>query len=205
MNNLPRILLVDESPSDRRLASLVLLGEFDELNLEAVGTAVEFSGRLAAGRFGMVVTEARFSWGSGLEVTRLVREARPNCPIILFTAETGEELWSETLRLGVDGYLAKSSDGFVRLPSVVRSVFFRTRRRAMSTARDAPTAGWWSRCRSESFQPPSTARSWRPTRHSLRCWVCSTPRKPPGRAFPDCLRNRRRPRTGAPRWRPHGM
>jgi len=138
LNNLPRILLVDESPSDRRLASLVLLGEFDDLNLEAVGTAVEFAGALAAGRFGMVITEARFSWGSGLEVTRLVREARPDCPVILLTAETGEELWSETLRLGVDGYIAKSSDGFVRLPSVVRSVFFRTRRRAMSTARDAP-------------------------------------------------------------------
>ncbi len=138
MNNLPRILLVDESPSDRRLASLVLLGEFDDLNLESVGTAVEFAGALAAGRFGMVVTEARFSWGSGLEVVRLVREARPDCPVILLTAETGEELWSETLRLGVDGYIAKSSDGFVRLPSVVRSVFFRTRRRAMSTARDAP-------------------------------------------------------------------
>jgi PAS domain S-box-containing protein len=138
VNNLPRILLVDESASDRRLASVVLLSEFSDVNLEVVGTAVEFSAALAAGRFGMVITEARFSWGSGLEVTRLVREARPDCPVILFTSEIGEELWSETLRLGIDGYIAKSSDGFVRLPSVVRSVFFRTRRRAMSTARDAP-------------------------------------------------------------------
>lgn len=138
MDTLPRILLVDESPSDRRLASLVLSGEFTGVNLEAVGSAIEFSGALAAGRFGLVVTEARFSWGDGLEVTRLVRDIRPNCPVILFTAEIGEKLWSETLRLGVDGYLAKSSDGFARLPSVVRSVFFRTRRRTMSTERDAP-------------------------------------------------------------------
>ncbi len=138
MNTLPRVLLVDESSSDRRLASLVLAGEFGELNLEAVGTAIEFSGALAAGRFGLVITEARFSWGDGIEVTRLVRDVRPDCPVILFTAATGEDLWSETLRLGVDGYLAKSSDGFAKLPSVVRSVFFRTRRRAMSTSRDAP-------------------------------------------------------------------
>jgi PAS domain S-box-containing protein len=138
MNTLPRVLLVDESSSDRRLASLVLAGEFGELNLEAVGTAIEFSGALAAGRFGLVITEARFSWGDGIEVTRLVRDVRPDCPVILFSAEIGEELWSETLRLGVDGYLAKSSDGFARLPSVVRSVFFRTRRRAMSTSRDTP-------------------------------------------------------------------
>lgn len=138
MNNLPRILLVDESTSDRRLASLVLCGEFGDLNMEAVGSAIEFSGALAAGRFGLVITEARFSWGDGMEVTRLVREVRPDCPVILFTAEIGEKLWSETLRLGVDGYLAKSSDGFSRLPSVVRSVFFRTRRRAVSAARDTP-------------------------------------------------------------------
>ena len=138
MDKLPRILLVDESSSDRRLSSLVLAGEFGELNLEAVGTAIEFSGALAAGRFGLVITEARFSWGDGIEVTRLVRDVRPDCPVILFTAEIGEKLWSETLRLGVDGYLAKSSDGFSRLPAVVRSVFFSTRRRALSTSRDAP-------------------------------------------------------------------
>ncbi len=138
---LPRILLVDENPSDRRLAALVLAGEFGNLDLEEVGSAVEFSGALAARRFGFVITEAGFSWGDGLEVARLVREVQPDCPVVLFTAEIGEELWSESLRLGIDGYVAKSSDGFVRLPSAIRAVFFRTRRRAMSTARDAPYRG----------------------------------------------------------------
>jgi PAS domain S-box-containing protein len=138
MNNLPRILLVDEDPSDRRLATLVLAGEFGDLDLEPIGSAVRFSGALAARRFGFVITEARFSWGDGLEVARLVREIQPECPVVLFTAAMGEELWSETLRLGIDGYVAKSSDGFARLPSVVRSVYFRTRRRALSTGRDAP-------------------------------------------------------------------
>jgi PAS domain S-box-containing protein len=138
MNNLPRILLIDESPSDRRLATLVLTGELGSLELETVGTAAEFSGALATGQFGLVITEARFSWGDGLEVIRLVREMRPVCPVILFTNETGEELWSETLRLAVDGYVSKSSDGFVRLAEVVRAVFFRTRRKAVASSRDAP-------------------------------------------------------------------
>jgi PAS domain S-box-containing protein len=138
MTNLPRILLVDENPSDRRLAALVLNGEFGALDLEEVGSAVGFSGALAARRFGFVITEARFSWGKGLEVARLVREIQPDCPVVLFTSETGEELWSESLRLGIDGYVAKTSDGFARLPSVIRSVFFRTRRRALAATRDAP-------------------------------------------------------------------
>jgi len=138
MNNLPRVLIIDENANDRALASLVLTGEFGNLELDAVGTATEFSSALAAGRFGIVITEAAFSWSTGLELIRLVRETRPDCPVILFTAEVGEELWSESLRLGVDGYVSKSSAGFVRLPAVVRSVFFQTRRQAVASSRDAP-------------------------------------------------------------------
>jgi PAS domain S-box-containing protein len=138
MNNLPRVLIIDESESDQKLASLVLAGELGNLELETAGTATEFSTALTAGRFGLVVTESGFSWGSGTDVVRLVREVRPNCPVILFTAEVGEQLWSESLRLGVDAYVSKSSGGFVRLPAVVRSVLFRSRRMAMANSRDAP-------------------------------------------------------------------
>ncbi len=138
MNNLPRVLIIDENANDRALASLVLTGEFGNLEIDAVGTASEFAGALAAGRFGIVISEAVFSWSTGLELIRLVRDVRPDCPVILFTAEVGEDLWGETLRLGVDGYVSKSSAGFERLPAVVRSVFFRTRRQAVATSRDAP-------------------------------------------------------------------
>ena len=138
MNNLPRVLIIDEDANDRALASLVLAGEFGNLELETVGTAAEFSSSLAAGRFGMVITEASFSWTTGVELIQLIRDLRPECPVILFTAEVTDGLWSETLRLGVDGYLSKTSAGFVRLPSVVRSVFFRTRREAVASSRDAP-------------------------------------------------------------------
>ena len=138
MNNLPRILLVDENPNDRKLASLVLAGEFGGLEIEAVGSAAEFSRAISAGRFGLVIIEARFTWSDGIELIRVVREVRADCPVILFTNEVGEELWSESLRHRVDAYVSKSSDGFVRLPSVVRSVFFRTRRKSVATSRDAP-------------------------------------------------------------------
>ena len=138
MNNLPRVLIIDESESDQKLASLVLVGEFGNVELETAGTAAEFSAALNAGRFGLVVTESNFTWSSGIDLIRLVRDVRPDCPVILFTTQGGERLWSESLRLGVDAYVSKSSDGFVRLPAVVRSVFFRSRRTAMASSRDAP-------------------------------------------------------------------
>jgi CheY-like chemotaxis protein len=134
MNNLPRVLLIDENPADQRLVSLVLAGEFGNLELEAVATAAEFSAALAAQKFGLVITEARFSWSTGVEIIELVRQIRADCPVILFTAEDGEELWGESLRLGVNGFVRKSSEGFVRLPEVLRSVFFHDRRRVAAPA-----------------------------------------------------------------------
>ena len=74
MNNLPRVLHIDEKASDRRLASLVLKGEFGNLDLESIGTAGEFSAALAAARFGLVITEARLSWIRGIELIELVRD-----------------------------------------------------------------------------------------------------------------------------------
>jgi PAS domain S-box-containing protein len=138
MNSLPRILLVDDNESDRDLAALVLAGEFDRVAIDRVGSAAEFSSAVAAGHFGLVITEARLGWSTGLDIVELIRDLRPDCPIILFTTEAGPELWNDALRLQVDGFVAKSSAGFVELPAAVRSALFRARRRALATAKDAP-------------------------------------------------------------------
>jgi PAS domain S-box-containing protein len=138
MSSLPRILLIDDSGSDRELASLVLSSEFKRVDIDHVGSATEFSSAMAAGLFGLVITEAKLEWSEGLEVVALIRDLRPDCPIILFTASAGTELWNDALRLQVDGYVCKSSEGFVELPAAVRAALFRARRRALATAKDAP-------------------------------------------------------------------
>jgi PAS domain S-box-containing protein len=138
MSSLPRILLVDDDDGDRELASVVLSKEFDRVEIDQVGSATEFSTAIANGLFGLVITEADLEWSDQLEVVSLIRDLRPDCPIILFTRSAGSTLWNEALRLRVDGFVAKSSEGFIQLPSAVRSALFRARRRAMATAKDAP-------------------------------------------------------------------
>ena len=138
MSSLPRILLVDDNESDRELAALVLSGEFDRVEIEKVRSATEFSAAMATGLFGLVITEAELEWSDGLEAVELIRDLRPDCPIILFTSLTGTELWNDALRLQIDGYVGKSSEGFVQLPAAVRAALFRARRRALATATDAP-------------------------------------------------------------------
>jgi PAS domain S-box-containing protein len=138
MNSLPRILLVDDHESDRELAALVLSNEFDRVEIDQVGSAAEFSAAMAAGLFGLVITDFELEWSDDLDVIELVRDLRPECPIILFTASAGNEIWNDVLRLQVDGYVHKSSEGYVELPAAVRSALFRARRRALATAKDAP-------------------------------------------------------------------
>jgi len=138
MNSLPRILLVDDHESDRELAALVLSNEFDRVEIDQVGSAAEFSAAMAAGLFGLVITDTELEWNDDLDVIELVRDLRPECPIILFTASAGTDIWNDALRLQVDGYVQKSSEGFVELPAAVRSALFRARRRALATAKDAP-------------------------------------------------------------------
>ncbi len=177
MSSLPRILLVDDHESDRELATLVLSGEFERVDIEQVGSAAEFSAAMATGLFGLVITEADLEWSDGLEVVELIRDLRPDCPIILFTASAGTELWNDALRLQVDGYVAKSSEGFVELPAAVRAALFRARRRALATAKDAPYR------RLVEGLPvgvvvidPIRARSSRPTPHSPPCSDSPAPR-----------------------------
>lgn len=108
------------------------------MEINQVGSAAEFSAAIAAGLFGLVITDTELEWSDDLDVIELVRDLRPECPIILFTAAEGTEIWNDALRLQVDGYVHKSSEGYVELPAAVRSALFRARRRALATAKDAP-------------------------------------------------------------------
>jgi PAS domain S-box-containing protein len=138
MNLLPPILLVDDDPDDRDLASLVLTGAFGEVTLEPVADAGVFTRALASRRFGIVITEFQLDWIDGSEVVRLAREVRPDSAVLLFTRAPSEEVVEEAIRLGVDAFVPKSSSGFSRLPYAVRSALYRARRRALGSAKDAP-------------------------------------------------------------------
>ncbi len=138
VNLLPPILLVDDSESDRELAALVLAGAFGEVTLEPAADAGVLTRSLNSRRYGLVITEFELSWIDGAEVVRLARELRPDCAVVLFTSHLSSEVVEEAIRLGVDAFVPKSSDGFSRLPVAVRSALYRARRRALDTAKDAP-------------------------------------------------------------------
>jgi PAS domain S-box-containing protein len=138
MKLVPPVLLVDDNPDDRDLAQLVLAGAFGEVTLEPVTDAGVLTRALTSRRFGIVITEFELEWIDGSEVVRLVREVRPDCAVVLFTAAPSDSVVEQAIRLGVDAFVPKSSAGFSQLPFAVRSALYRARRRALGSAKDAP-------------------------------------------------------------------
>lgn len=113
------LLLIDESPDDTTLAALQLSRNSQDVRVEKVSDPITFAEHLSRGGFAAVITEYDLSWGNGIRVLEAVKARWPLCPVILFTADLKAEMLSEGLRLGLDGYLPKTSSGFLRLASTV--------------------------------------------------------------------------------------
>jgi signal transduction histidine kinase len=130
MSLLPRILLLDESADDRELVSLVLRGAFGEVEIEAVGDAAALARAVSAGRFGAVLTEYALPWIESRDLLRLIRDLRPECPVLVVTGREIAEVATELLHLAPDGLIPKTSTGWVGLPRALRSALYASRRRA---------------------------------------------------------------------------
>ncbi len=137
MTGPPRILFIDDDPDDRALALSLLRSFLPDVSIAEAGDGVAFAEALARGAFDAVVTEHRLSWADGLKVLRAVRGLYPHRPVVLFTAEADPELASKALRFGVDGYVPKTSRGYLRLGALLEELLERPARRAPQAA-DAP-------------------------------------------------------------------
>jgi len=127
MNSQPlRILLLDNHPDDRVMVTRVLRQEFANLRVEQITSAESLDRALEAGDFDLVITDYRLSWTDGLAVLRAVKAAWPDCPVIMFTGASSEQVAVEAMKAGLDDYL-KSPEHVDRLPAAIRSALEQAR------------------------------------------------------------------------------
>ena len=137
MSHLPGILLIDDDADDRRLVALVLAGAFGDVDVVEVADAVALVRAMNEGRFGIVLTEHELTWIRAGDVLRLMRDLRPDCPVVVVTGGPIEKVSAELLPLAPDGLVPKSSAGLADLPQTLRAALFHVRRRQAATAPDA--------------------------------------------------------------------
>ncbi len=136
MSRSVRILLIDDHCDDRALAALALRADLTGCEIEEVGDAMVMAERLVRPDLAAVVCEARLAWASGLEVLETSKKLCPDCAVVFFTSGGDERLAGEGIRRGLDGYVVKSSAGYLELAATVREAIERAARR---TATAEPT------------------------------------------------------------------
>ena len=126
------VLLLDDDPDMRALAVKVLQKEFPGVQIEQVGVPDELSPALEKACYDLVITDYEMYWTDGLKILRIVKARWPECPVIMFTASGSEEVAVEALRAGLDDYVLKTPQHFVRLPGAARLALTRARYRKMA-------------------------------------------------------------------------
>src|SRR5215469_8170682 len=116
-----RALVLDDNPHDRQLTLRELRKEFPDVEaLEPLDNG-EFREALANAPFDIVITDFNLKWSNGVDIVRAVKEARPHCPVIMFTATGTQEVAVEAMKAGLDDYVIKSPKHYMRLAVAVRS------------------------------------------------------------------------------------
>jgi class 3 adenylate cyclase len=120
------ILIVDDEPSARRTAALLLEKRGHRVRAaDGVASAVD---ALTEAAFDVVVTDLRMPDGAGLDVLRVVKARSPETHVILLTAYPGWETAKESIRLGALDYLEKAQEPEELFRRIDAALAARTRR-----------------------------------------------------------------------------
>jgi len=138
MNDSLRFLVIDDNPDDRRLVKRELGREFAACEALEVSNRQELENILDEGGFDLVITDYQIRWADGLEVLRAVKSRYRDCPVIMFTGTGTEETAVEAMKSGLDDYVIKSPQHYLRLAMAVRRTLDRVRHlRELNRAEEA--------------------------------------------------------------------
>lgn len=107
---MPRVLVVDDSATDRVLAGR-LLQQQDEFEVSFAKNGREALESLRDGAPDAIVSDLQMPEMNGLELVSAVRRDYPSVPVVLMTARGSESIASEALRCGAASYVPKVSLG----------------------------------------------------------------------------------------------
>src|SRR3954470_24122483 len=116
-----RVFLLDDHEVVRRGVRDLLEAEDDFEIVGEAGTAEEARQRIPATNPDVAVLDVRLPDGSGVEVCRDVRSARPDLACIMLTSFSDDEALFEAIMAGASGYVLKQVKG-AELVDAIRQV-----------------------------------------------------------------------------------
>jgi len=124
MQEFLKILLIDDNPDDRFLTIKELKKEFD-VDVDQVSTEAEFLQAMVKDNYNIVIIDYQLRWATGFEIIRRIKQKFPFLPIIMFTGSGDEEVAVEAMKKGLDDYIIKSENHYMRIPIAIRSILYK--------------------------------------------------------------------------------
>jgi signal transduction histidine kinase len=113
-----RVLLVEDNPADVELVLVTLRKDGFDVSSEVVQTAEEFTLRIQAIGFDVILADYKLPQWRGMEALEILRCANLDVPLIVVTSYLGEEKAVECVKQGATDCVLK--DHLPRLPVSVR-------------------------------------------------------------------------------------
>lgn len=117
-----KFLLIDDNPGDRALIIRQLTTAFPDCKVQVITNSDEFEHALVANTFDLVITDFLLHWSDGITLLQAVKLRYPKCPVIMFTASGSQEIAVEAMKSGLDDYLIKSPNHYIRIPVSISSI-----------------------------------------------------------------------------------
>jgi DNA-binding NtrC family response regulator len=124
-----RVVIVDDTPNDRSLIRRVLSRQFSECVIVDVQDASAWEAVVNDPQFHVIITDYHLRWTDGLTILKQAKERRPERPVIMFTATGSQEIAVEAMKAGLDDYVIKAPQHYIRVPVAIRSVLERLSRK----------------------------------------------------------------------------
>jgi DNA-binding NarL/FixJ family response regulator len=104
-----KIMLVDDHPIVRRGLRDILDEAFEAAVIQEVGSGQEALALVRAHAWSVVILDLSLPDGSGLDVLKRVREARPRLPVLILSMHAVEQFARRAIAAGAAGYLTKDA------------------------------------------------------------------------------------------------
>ncbi len=108
MKNKIKVLHIDDSPLDRQLVIDALKNEHDQFEVFSASTKSSFEKLLKEREYDIVLSDFNILGFDGLSVLKIVKDNKPDTPVIIVTGTGSEEIAIEAMKMGASDYVIKT-------------------------------------------------------------------------------------------------
>ena len=119
MEEMIRILYVDDNPMDRALVRDILENSNSGLQITEAASENDFHALIKQQEFDVVLSDFNILGFEGLDVLDIVKENQPNTPVIIVTGTGSESIAVESMKRGASDYIIKTPHHISKLPTTI--------------------------------------------------------------------------------------